>query len=105
MNRLTIEEVDALRNGIFKPGGVVHVPENFRAYPDIVKMLEMCGKVTQQLADTMRENERLREALEHYKYADDGACQLLAGFKATPDMEDPNSIAGQALRNKDLPHG
>ena len=48
-------------------------------------------------AHAMRENERLRLALEHYKAADDGVYQMLAGFKATKNMCDPNSIAGRAL--------
>ncbi len=46
----------------------------------------------------MRDNERLRQALQHYKAADDGVYQMLGGLKATKDMEDPDSIAGKALR-------
>ena len=44
--------------------------------------------------------EMLSEALEHYKYIDDGSIKMLAGFKAKPDMEDKNSPAGQALAEK-----
>ncbi len=69
----------------------------------IIERQESHGMVrlAKQLLDTMRENGRFRIALEHYKAADDGVYQMLAGFKATKDMECPNSVAGQALRYKD----
>lgn len=83
-DRLTVEDADQIAAGVYKA----------LCKTNIVDM-------AQQLADTLRENERLRIALEHYKAADDGVYQMLAGFKATKDMECPNSIAGRALRNKD----
>ncbi len=72
--------------------------------------------MAQQLIDTMQreaewsvaamklelENRRLREALEHYRRADDGVYQMLAGFKATKDMRDPNSAAGKALDQNEV---
>ena len=63
-DKLTIEDLEKLRDGLFKQGGIVYVPENFNEYPDIVKMLQVCGLITRQLLDTMRENERLRDALD-----------------------------------------
>lgn len=77
-----------------------------------LKEVEICckyggeaGKLARHLRDAMRENEQLRKALQHYKAADDGVYQMIAGFRATKDMEDPNSIAGIALRsNKDSDH-
>lgn len=91
---------------------------------ELAKCADNTG-ILQQFVDTMRENEelrqisnsqlktiddqakrlheakdcisRLRTALESYKAMDDGVYQMLAGFGATKNMQDPNSIAGQAL--------
>lgn len=46
------------------------------------------------LSDRLRE---VREALHFYSNIDAEAVKLLAGFKATPDMRDPNSVADRAL--------
>lgn len=61
-----------------------------------VEALNIC-QLAEQLAAMLRENERLRAALEHYRAADDGVYQMLQGFKARPDMRDPDSVAGKAL--------
>lgn len=42
-----------------------------------------------------------REALEHYAKADDGAYQMMAGFKAKTTDKCPNSIANKALATID----
>ena len=57
----------------------------------------MTGKIAKQLAATMRENEMLKLALEHYKYIDDTIYRMRHGLKYTPGTEDPNSRAGKAL--------
>lgn len=39
----------------------------------------------------------IREVLQRYANADAGVVRLLAGFKATPEMRDPHSLAEAAL--------
>lgn len=58
---------------------------------------EQMAAGTEMYQRLQAENDRLRQALEHYRRADDGVYQMLAGFRATPDMRDPNSVAGKAL--------
>lgn len=63
--RLTIERLqELLEHGILKPGGIFYVPDNFKAYPEIMDLLSISGTMARQLLATMQREAKLREALK-----------------------------------------
>lgn len=101
MNRLTVEEVEKILYAISSMGlGEIGKP-SLLSFQDIKVSRETLLQITKQLADTMRENERLRESLiraeARFRFIESGEHHgILTGFDKCADE------IKEALRNKHL---